>query len=391
MPGEVLVRYGSGALCSALLFTLFSGGVQAVSDSGWSFYRDDGTVFMKHDEYGTIMIEQREYLDAYRFLHRMEETEKCQVVEKESFIRAENCRGFSVIEAVQSSRIFGEDDQTGVFYLGPKDKTSLDKLNFVVASLSGVREGSFAGFRDLLTGWTEEPAPWESIIREEQARMEKLGEDYDEINYWEYHVIRPGYCSYTFSHDKTGIRIIFENAGYIIAGDTVHNVSMRLGKRYGCGKAEPVPETFYKTNSEEANGKRHDIKNPYAGLYAMECLNNTRIYVADNGGGIFYDYVVKLPSQTEISLAEEKAPDDKGSPGEQAQDAVKEAPANDPALPEEVAKAEAVQKPSGEKPAEGVKDSKDGDAADNAEKQAVLHDLLIREFIRNTEILNPAF
>ena len=389
------MRYGSGALCSALLFMLSSGGVQAVSDSGWSFYRDDGTVFMKHDEYGTIMIEQREYLDAYRFLHRMEETEKCQVVEKESFIRAENCRGFSVIEAVQSSRIFGEDDQTGVFYLGPKDKTSLDKLNFVVASLSGVREGSFAGFRDLLTGWTEEPAPWESIIREEQARMEKLGEDYDEINYWEYHVVRPGYCSYTFSHEKTGMRIIFENAGYLIAGDTVHNVSMRLGKRYGCGKAEPVPETFYKTDSAAANGKRNEIRNPYAGLYTMECLNNTRIYVADNGGGIFYDYVVKLPSQSEISLPEEKTLDAKGSLGGQAPDAAKDAPANDPALPAEGAGAEAAQKPSGEpqadKDAAGVKDNKDGDAKDNAEKQAVLHDLLIREFIRNTEILNPAF
>ena len=389
------MRYGSGALCSALLFMLSSGGVQAVSDSGWSCCRDDGTVFMKHDEYGVIMIEQREYLDAYRFLHRLEETEKCQVVEKESFIRAENCWGFIVIEAVQSSRIFGEDDQTGVFYLGPKDKTSLDQLNFVVASLSGVREGSFAGFRDLLTGWTEEPAPWESIIREEQARLEKLGEDYDEINYWEYHVVRPGYCSYTFSHDKTGMRIIFENAGYIIAGDTVHNVSMRLGKRYGCGKAEPVPEAFYNTDSEEADGKRHDIRNPYAGLYAMECLNNTRIYVADNGGGIFYDYVVKLPSQTELSLAEEKTPDDKGSPGGQAPDASKDAPANGAALSEEGSGTDAASESSGDKPADkdaaGVQDSSNEDAADSAEKQAALHDLLIREFIRNTEILNPAF
>ena len=265
----------------------------------------------------------------------------------------------------------------------------------MVASLSGVREGSFAGFRDLLTGWTEEPAPWESIIREEQARLEKLGEDYDEINYWEYHVVRPGYCSYTFSHDKTGMRIIFENAGYIIAGDTVHNVSMRLGKRYGCGKAEPVPEAFYNTDSEEADGKRHDIRNPYAGLYAMECLNNTRIYVADNGGGIFYDYVVKLPSQTELSLAEEKTPDDKGSPGGQAPDASKDAPANGAALSEEGSGTDAASESSGDKPADkdaaGVQDSSNEDAAENEEKQAALHDLLIREFIRNTEILNPAF
>ena len=427
------MRYGSGALFSGMLFMLsFSG--TAASDSGWSFFRAGDTISMQHSRYGSLMLEQRDSLDAYRFIHSLEDREKCKVVEKEYYIKAENCRGFSVIEAVQSARVQGDDNPTGIFYLNPSDRAGLEQLYFVVASLSGNREGSFSVFLDFLAGWKLEFSPREQVIRDEQTRVERLNNDYDQIDYWEYHVRKPGIYTYTFSHAKTGLRIVFENAGYLIKGDTVHNISQRLARKYGCDAPVSLPDGFYKNDDADSDHKKQEIKFPYVDLQVMECLNNVRVFVADNGGGIFYDYVVKLPTPPAELKTEEKVPE--GAP--------REDPVPEKASEQHSGKISAASENGGsnakagaaEKESDSVSDSspvsgnhdaassgdtagasesESGDAArasedgrtgedplagdtgsdqeapeDDSGKRTHEYEILVQEFIRKTEIFNPA-
>ncbi|WP_157617833.1 hypothetical protein [Succinimonas amylolytica] len=414
VSGEVFVRYGSGVLFSGMLFLLSSFGI-AASESGWSFNRAGDTVYMQHGQYGSLMLEYRYSLDAYRFIHALEEHENCRVVEKEYYVKAENCRGFRVIEAVQSARILGEDNPSGIYYLNPKDKAGLEQLYFVVASLSGNRDGRFSEFLDFLSGWKLELSPREAVIREEQTRVEQLRDEYDQIDYWEYHVKKPGVYTYTFSHGKTGLRIIFENSGYLIDGDTIQNVSQRLSRKYGCNAPAQVPEAFFKNEQETGDRKKQEMKFPYTELLSMECLNNIRVFVADNGGGIFYDYVVKLPTppadlKTQEPVSEGKSsgtsqtaaktPDKasetgsgqnplpasagKGStPEAGGADSTGDSPA-EKARSAEGSGAEEVSQKAG---SEGLNASPENESGDSRQEE---YDLLIQEFIRKTEIFNPA-
>ncbi|WP_019001992.1 hypothetical protein [Succinimonas amylolytica] len=226
-----------------------------LDNDGWTMAFDGAEAFISHETLGEIRMESVFALSADRvpeYMKQISLLKGCSSGISEAGSEVTGCDEWELVEILKDSHYIGKGKWYRAFFYRPSRAGSLAKMRFVGKSIAG-----------------NDPVD-PTVLGLHFPEWTLLRQDVDDM-------------SYTYLHEDTGARVIFEKGGFYFDGDTAEIVVERLKNRYQCGN--PV-KTEIRTS-----GKKPE--HPYSGGVKMFCPDHTAIYVFKNGGTVIYDFVIK--------------------------------------------------------------------------------------------------